>query len=222
MKRLICILLCCILLIPACALAEIKRGDTGTDVAALQLMLWDTGFLFDEPDGIFGKQTEQAVKNFQKYAGLPQTGVVGDSEQDALRACWLRAMEEQGAPAPEEEMEPQTARYALCCHRYMAVDGSEVIDLCERHAALDADDTLPARDKWLAEVETLYEAWAAAVPESSRSAITAAGAAFRQYYALQAQALALLQPEDAEERLVMLLRDQCAEVCNLLFLAGVS
>lgn len=40
----------------------------------LQQMLWDTGFIFEEPDGVFGGNTENAVKRFQEYALLEQTG----------------------------------------------------------------------------------------------------------------------------------------------------
>ena len=43
MKRMIGLLLALLLLVPVCALAELRRGDSGEEVTALQQMLWDTG-----------------------------------------------------------------------------------------------------------------------------------------------------------------------------------
>ena len=63
-------------------------------------MLWDTGFIFEEPDGVFGGNTEKAVKWFQEYALLEQTGVVDDRTIDSLYACWLQIMEENGYTYP--------------------------------------------------------------------------------------------------------------------------
>ena len=54
MKRIIGILLVLMFLFPASALADLRRGDRGEEVRQLQQMLWDTGFIFEEPDGVFG------------------------------------------------------------------------------------------------------------------------------------------------------------------------
>ena len=96
MKRIIGVLLVLMFLFPATALADLRRGDRGEEVRELQQMLWDTGFIFEEPDGVFGGNTEKAVKWFQEYALLKQTGVVDDRTIDSLYACWLRIMEENG------------------------------------------------------------------------------------------------------------------------------
>lgn len=112
MKRMIGLLLALLLLVPVCALAELRRGDRGEEVTALQQMLWDTGFIFEEPDGVFGGNTEKAVKWFQEYALLEQTGVADDRTIDSLYACWLRIMDENGYTVPDDEMEPQTAGVA--------------------------------------------------------------------------------------------------------------
>ena len=74
MKRIIGLLLVLMFLFPASALADLRRGDRGEEVRELQQMLWDTGFIFEEPDGVFGGNTENAVKRFQEYALLEQTG----------------------------------------------------------------------------------------------------------------------------------------------------
>lgn len=60
------------------ALADLARGDRGEAVADLQRMLWETGFLFEEPDGVFGRNTEQAVKDYESYAYLPVDGIADD------------------------------------------------------------------------------------------------------------------------------------------------
>ncbi len=53
------------------------RGSVGEDVKKVQALLAKNGFLSeDDIDGKFGKNTEQAVKDFQHSIGEPETGVV--------------------------------------------------------------------------------------------------------------------------------------------------
>ena len=49
---------------------SMKKGSTGADVQAIQSRLKELGFLTGSVDGIFGSNTEKAVKRFQKSAGL--------------------------------------------------------------------------------------------------------------------------------------------------------
>ena len=46
MRRILCILLICLLL-PVGSLAEARRGDGGEEVYEIQQLLFDTGFLFE-------------------------------------------------------------------------------------------------------------------------------------------------------------------------------
>jgi N-acetylmuramoyl-L-alanine amidase len=55
------------------------RGD---DVAELQLRLGSLGFDAGRVDGIFGSETERALVDFQRNAGLPTDGIAG---QDTVR-----------------------------------------------------------------------------------------------------------------------------------------
>lgn len=56
----------------------IKLGDKGDDVKRLQRVFARSKVLgFDDVDGVFGPQTEQAVKDFQQSNGLTPDGVVG-------------------------------------------------------------------------------------------------------------------------------------------------
>jgi len=57
----------------------VKKGDSGIEVRLLQSILKDFGDPNFDPgpvDGVFGPNTEMAVKNYQTFAGLPSNGVV--------------------------------------------------------------------------------------------------------------------------------------------------
>lgn len=216
MRRYIALLLIVLLLISGGAQAELQRGDHGEEVTELQQLLFDTGFLFELPDGVFGRNTEDAVKWFQEYVGLEQTGVAGDAELDALRACLseLRG-EPEHADTSDESGEPD-GDYPICCQRYLAENGDEHTELCGRHALLDADETLPAREKWGNELNALYEQWLAASPEENRAAILSSRSFFLFWQEQQTQAFEAQGAPGAEMRIVEMLRAQCAEICSLL------
>lgn len=78
LKRMMALLLALLLLSAPAASAEYARGDRGDGVAELQLLLFETGWLFELPDGVFGGNTEEAVKGFEQYAGLPVDGVADE------------------------------------------------------------------------------------------------------------------------------------------------
>ncbi len=62
----------------------LRLGSRGTDVYILQLALNRAGFLNEEPDGIFGVRTQNAVLRFQQSAGLNTDGIVGVRTWNAL------------------------------------------------------------------------------------------------------------------------------------------
>lgn len=207
MRRFIALFLIILLLIPGCALAELQRGDRGEEVTELQQLLFDTGFLFDLPDGVFGRNTEDAVKWFQEYANLEQTGVAGEKEMDALRDCLAELHGE-----PETTGKPE-GDYPVCCQRYLTEGGDEHTELCGHHALLDADEALPAREKWENELNALYDQWLAASPEENRAAILSSRSFFLLWLEQQTQAFEAQKVPDAEMRVVEMLRAQCAEIC---------
>ncbi len=55
----------------------LSKGDTGSDVKAVQARLRKLGFLDGKADGIFGKLTRKAVLAFQKDQGIKADGIVG-------------------------------------------------------------------------------------------------------------------------------------------------
>lgn len=223
MRRYIALFLIVLLLMSGSALAALQRGDRGEAVTELQQMLLDAGFLFELPDGIFGKDTEDALKWFQEYAQLEQTGIATDAEKNALREC-LAALSGEPIYAKEsdefiEGTELEGAEiegdYPICCQRYSTEDGDIHIELCGRHAQLDADESLPAREKWENELNALYEAWLAIAPEESRAAILSSRSFFLLWLEQQKQAF---DTQDASEdaRIVEMLRAQCADICSVL------
>lgn len=65
----------------------LQKGMRGDTVKQMQQQLSDLGYSFDSfgADGIFGKETENAVKEFQKAAGLSETGVFDETTWDAVQ-----------------------------------------------------------------------------------------------------------------------------------------
>ena len=61
------------------------RGD---DVAELQKRLNELNYNCGEADGVFGKKTDIAVKNFQHDKGLKEDGIVGKNTAEALGFIW--------------------------------------------------------------------------------------------------------------------------------------
>ena len=55
----------------------LKIGSRGTAVSNLQQRLKDLGYSIGKVDGIFGSQTQNAVKAFQKDNGLVADGIAG-------------------------------------------------------------------------------------------------------------------------------------------------
>jgi len=62
----------------------IRPGDTGENVAQLQEMLIELGYLKGRADGTYGDKTTEAVKAFQKANGLTADGSAGEATQKAL------------------------------------------------------------------------------------------------------------------------------------------
>ena len=59
------------------AFAAYKIGSSGPMVERIQTKLKNWGYYTGNVDGIFGSQTEKAVKYFQRKNGLTQDGIVG-------------------------------------------------------------------------------------------------------------------------------------------------
>ncbi|MGN7471564.1 spore cortex-lytic enzyme [Brevibacillus sp. SAFN-007a] len=73
----------------------LKRGSESGDVWDLQYRLQLLGYYTDRLDGIYGANTVQAVKTFQKAYGLPVDGVAGTHTWRALKKVSVNQNEMQ-------------------------------------------------------------------------------------------------------------------------------
>lgn len=62
----------------------LRRGSRGTQVSALQTRLSALGYYTGLIDGIYGSQTEAAVRSFQSYNNLGRTGTADTATQTVL------------------------------------------------------------------------------------------------------------------------------------------
>lgn len=99
MKRVICaIMVIAMVLVPVFAFAEyapLEKGAKGEAVSELQTRLKELGFYSIAIDGDYGNGTVNAIKAFEEYNGLPQTGIAS-VELQAL----LFSDEAKGIPTP--------------------------------------------------------------------------------------------------------------------------
>ena len=64
--------------------ATYRQGSTGEQVRVIQSKLKNWGYYDGSVDGVFGSQTAQAVKYFQRKNGLTPDGIVGPATLRAL------------------------------------------------------------------------------------------------------------------------------------------
>ena len=76
------VLLCAVM--PVSHAESLRRGSRGDLVTTLQKRLKTWGYYTGNVDGIFGSQTEQAVKYFQRKNGLAADGIVGPATAKAV------------------------------------------------------------------------------------------------------------------------------------------
>lgn len=79
--------------------APLQKGSKGNAVAQLQTRLKELGFYSISVDGDYGNGTEKAVKAFEAYNGLEETGIAS-AELQAL----LFSDEAKGIPVPDVEI----------------------------------------------------------------------------------------------------------------------
>jgi len=66
------------------ATSELSKGSSGVAVMQLQLKLKEQGFFNAETDGVFGKDTEKYLKNYQTQKKLHVTGIFNDETSRKL------------------------------------------------------------------------------------------------------------------------------------------
>lgn len=85
MIRIAALILLIVALLPAHAQAT-GRGDRGPDVVEVQTLLAGYGYTVTV-DGIYGKQTERAVRSWQRSNGLTVDGIAGPATLASLRGA---------------------------------------------------------------------------------------------------------------------------------------
>ncbi len=68
---------------PAADKSILRRGDRGERVEQLQRQLTALGYVVGA-DGVFGKATESALKQFQQANSIPDDGISGPKTEDAI------------------------------------------------------------------------------------------------------------------------------------------
>ncbi|MDD6040000.1 MAG: peptidoglycan-binding domain-containing protein [Clostridia bacterium] len=58
-------------------MSTLRKGDRGVQVKVLQFLLNESGFNAGDVDGIFGSQTERAVRDYQRYKRIDRDGICG-------------------------------------------------------------------------------------------------------------------------------------------------
>ena len=83
----------------------LSKGDKSDEVLEMQNRLYMLGFLLDDRDGAYGKNTQTAVKMFQQAAGLEVTGIADNATLQLLYSDAAPQTEyAQATPTPAPEV----------------------------------------------------------------------------------------------------------------------
>ena len=94
----------------------VQYGDQGEDVREVQRLLFQTGWLFEEPDGIFGPNTERAVMTYQEHYGLTPNGIVDDALLKQMQEDWDGLFYPDGTPRRPGSAWPGPSAGPACPH----------------------------------------------------------------------------------------------------------
>ena len=117
---------------PEVTYTTLSKGDKSDEVLEMQNRLYMLGFLLDDRDGAFGKNTQTAVKMFQQAAGLEVTGIADNEtlrllySDDAPRTEYAQATP---TPAPEATAEPEQSSAGALAY---GSSGDEVLQMQQR------------------------------------------------------------------------------------------
>lgn len=206
-------------------------------VRALQQKLQELCFLQDKVDGIFGKNTEQAVRDFEVAFGFPDDGVAWPAVQASVTEVWERwlsdapeAPEATGVPGEpdESEMEANTLvdfcirgaeeQWLMCTNHTTMVQTAQAL---YQAATTDAERVRALRQiraLWQGELDILYETWLNAAPDAEKSLVLSGKATFAGY--LTTQEMIWKQQYGADsiqalEQVNAALQEQCLQLCGL-------
>ncbi len=223
-------------MLPVSACADLARGSSGDEVVSLQEMLFDMGYLFEEADGKFGANTEAAVKEYQKAAGLEETGIVTDELMETIYQEWIGYWDwVQAQLRLDAELAETGAHYAPFCYSWENEDGQTLFEYCEKHALLwaatfsilmegDAESAEYSYLEWQAEVISLYNEWISLVSEPVQAQLEVNKSLCIQMMAAQMDAMwasydannTEIDPTDVYYGVEIWMRAHCAWLCQML------
>jgi lipoprotein-anchoring transpeptidase ErfK/SrfK len=99
---------------------SLRRGAGGQEVGLFQIRLIERGFWLGDRFGTYGDSTVHAVTAFQKYLGLPRTGVIDGWTRIALAASSDRVTPR--SPRPDHSIDVDLGRQILIIQTNGRVD----------------------------------------------------------------------------------------------------
>ncbi len=213
---------------------SLYRGMGQNDaVKIMQQKLIDMSFLNNSADGVFGNNTEAAVRAFQAACGLEQTGIAFPQTMDMLE-------EKYEVFLTEQEQKKLQSGTSFCILYPGELDGTHIA-YCDTHYPLYEQENMLLQDKevqevdssvyrelselWQKETEKLYDEWAESTTEDRKADVEKAKASFMEYAKVQRSIWELEYPSDpeiVEWKVLGLWEDYCIRLCshmaNLVFL----
>ncbi len=92
---------------PTSTVYVIKRGSKGGDVKSLQQKLKKLGYLKGSADGDFGKETEDALKAFQRRNNLTADGIAGRATLSRIQSSSAKRAPATPKPTPKATPTPK-------------------------------------------------------------------------------------------------------------------
>ena len=112
----------------------LKSGSEGEEVRLLQLRLLQLGYLTGEADGIFGAETKEAVKAFQKRNSLEADGMAGKQTQTRMYSA-----EAVAAAVPSEPVDVLAGEWPMLTNlahpveeNFVPADLVPLTDFCDK------------------------------------------------------------------------------------------
>ena len=178
MKKLL-LMLAILLLTVTPAWGELAPGSQGDEVKSMQGMLFDLGFLSSAADGLYGPETEQAVKDWQAYNGYGATGIMDDESLHSLMYTW-EAVNDLFAEAEEAELRQDQAaacvpmeneqglHYTYCSRHARQEKAVALLSAGAPNAKLEKLLCQRLSELWLDDIRAIYDAWEEKLPQEDK------------------------------------------------------
>ena len=116
--------------VPLVNAQSIGFGSRGSDIASIQKILIQKGFLVGSADGVYGQNTVRAVQKFQSANNLTADGRIGTKTRTLLSANTSTVS--NSTPSSSHESSPNTQQQSTCvsskCVTLLSPNGGEVFN----------------------------------------------------------------------------------------------